>query len=85
MSTKPDYAFYRPIADAIILARNNALPKITQKQLAKRAGFSRALVANIELGRQQILVHVLVRIAKALNVSLKELLKNIKLKPGRKV
>jgi len=40
----------------------------TQDRLAKTVGISRASLANIEAGRQQVLVHHLFGIAKALNL-----------------
>lgn len=40
----------------------------TQDQLAKRVGISRASLANIEAGRQQVLVHHLFALANALDL-----------------
>lgn len=74
MPQSPDYDFYSPIAGAIRKIRSEAKPKISQEELAEKTGLSRAAIANIERGRQQILVHVLYKIAKALNVSPIELL-----------
>jgi len=44
-----------------------SLPK-TQDQLAKEIGISRASLANIEAGRQQVLVHHLFALASALQL-----------------
>ena len=41
---------------------------MTQEQLAKRVGISRASLANIEAGRQQVLVHHLFALASALDL-----------------
>lgn len=41
---------------------------MTQEQLAKRVGISRASLANIEAGRQQVLVHHLFALTSALDL-----------------
>lgn len=41
---------------------------LTQDQLAKRVGISRASLANIEAGRQKVLVHHLFALANALDL-----------------
>jgi transcriptional regulator with XRE-family HTH domain len=46
----------------------------TQEQLAPRLGMSRASLANIETGRQTVLVHQLYRFAEALEMSPADLL-----------
>ena len=74
MSQAPDYDFYKPIAGNIRKLRSEARPKISQEELAEKTGLSRAAIANIERGRQQILIHVLFNIAKALNVTPDKLL-----------
>jgi len=77
MATATDYEFYKPIAQAIRKKRSEARPKISQEILADKTGLSRAAIANIERGRQQILIHVLYKIAKALNVAPGDLLPTI--------
>lgn len=57
--------FYKPVADNIRQAREKA--NLTQKMLAGAIGLSRAAIANIESGRQQILLHTLYDIAEACN------------------
>lgn len=47
--------------------------KLSQAELADLVSLSRASIANIESGRQQVLVHTLVAIAESLNVSISEL------------
>lgn len=42
--------------------------QLTQDQLAKQIGISRASLANIEAGRQQVLVHHLFALASALQL-----------------
>lgn len=49
------------------IARRKAL-KVTQEEVAKRMGISRASLANMELGRQRLLVHQLYELAKALKL-----------------
>lgn len=46
----------------------------TQKELAGKIGISRASLANIESGRQRLLVHQLFGLAAALEVQIVELL-----------
>lgn len=46
---------------------------MTQKQLARRAGISTAMISFIENDKRQPTVYVIVSIAKALNVTLNEL------------
>lgn len=50
---------------------------ITQEELAKKVGISRGSLANIEVGRQRLLLHNIEEFAKALGVSPKHLLKGI--------
>lgn len=65
-------AFYKELGSQIRKARNKAL--LTQESLAEKVSLTRTTVTNIEKGRQQLLVHTLVDIAKALNVSIELLL-----------
>lgn len=48
--------------------------ELPQADLARRLGISRATLANIETGRQRILVHQLYSLAKALEIKLVDLL-----------
>lgn len=57
----------------IIRARRRVLDK-AQELLAQEVGMSRATLANIETGRQRILVHQIYAFAKALNLKLSDLL-----------
>jgi DNA-binding XRE family transcriptional regulator len=60
----PEQAIYRHIGDAIQERRCRL--GMTQEKLAKRLSISRASLANMEAGRQQILIHRLYEIAEAL-------------------
>lgn len=70
-----DKNFYKPVADKIKLARESA--HLTQKMLASLVGLTRAAIANIESGRQQILLHTLYKIAEACNADPVRLLPEI--------
>lgn len=59
--------FYRHVGQAIARLRRG---KMTQKELSDRLSLSRTSLANIERGRQQLLLHHAVRIAEALDVEL---------------
>jgi DNA-binding XRE family transcriptional regulator len=48
--------------------------KMTQEDLARTVALTRTSIVNIEKGRQQVLVHTLVDIARALGVPVTELL-----------
>jgi transcriptional regulator with XRE-family HTH domain len=58
---------YKAVGE-VIRARRRHLG-LTQEKLAPRAGVSRASLANVETGRQAILVHQLYRFAEALGMS----------------
>lgn len=57
---------------AVALRRTRA--KLTQDQLASAIGLSRGSIANIEQGRQQVLLQHAVGIARVLGVDLSELI-----------
>jgi transcriptional regulator with XRE-family HTH domain len=65
-------AFYTELGHRIREAREKS--HLTQEALAKMVSLTRTSVTNIEKGRQQLLVHTLVEIAKALKVSPESLL-----------
>lgn len=50
---------------------------ITQDDLAKKIGWSRGSIANIETGRERLLLHKVERLAEALGTTPKGLLKGI--------
>jgi len=60
-------AIYISIGAAIRKRRKQL--KYTQERLAPKVGISRATLANIEIGRQSILIHTLYRIADVLEMS----------------
>jgi transcriptional regulator with XRE-family HTH domain len=68
---KPE-PIYQQIGGIIRALRRRA--DKAQDVLASQLGISRATLANMETGRQRILVHQLYAIAQALNVSLSDLL-----------
>jgi len=63
---------YQEIGRRIFAARDEK--GITQEQLASRIGLKRTSITNIEKGRQQVLVHMLIKIAEALAVELPTLI-----------
>ena len=58
---------YETIGDQIKAARTRQ--RVTQTELAKRVGLTRSSIANIEAGRQRVMIHWVMQIAEALNVS----------------
>lgn len=68
-------AFYRLLGGAI-RRRRNAIG-MTQATVASRAGLLRTTVANIERGRQAVLVHQLVDIARVLGSAPESLLPTV--------
>ena len=47
---------------------------LTQQQLATQLGISRASLANVETGRQRVLIHQLYELADQLSINIQELL-----------
>jgi transcriptional regulator with XRE-family HTH domain len=67
---------YREVG-AVIRRRRRALD-LTQAKLATRLGISRGALANIETGRQNLLLHQLYRFAAALDMNVHDLLPVLK-------
>lgn len=61
----PGNDFYRKVGQIIRARRKQA--RLTQDELAASVGLTRTSIANIEAGRQQLLMHVLVAISNTLN------------------
>lgn len=66
-----DADFYRHVGRRIAELRRD---KLTQKQLSDQVTLSRTSIANIEKGRQQVLLHHAMEIAQALGVDVSALL-----------
>jgi len=64
--------FYKKLGQRIREARTNS--GFTQQELAAKVDLTRTSVTNIELGRQELLVHALVEIADALQIAPAQLL-----------
>ncbi len=62
-------SIYRHIGAVIRRGRGKFKPRLTQEALARRVGISRASLANIETGRQSVLVHQLYALAAALDLT----------------
>ena len=65
-------ALYRHIGTTIKRRRKQL--RLTQEQLAKRMSTSRASLANVETGRQNVLVHQLYSFAAILDLTIEDLL-----------
>ena len=65
-------ALYKRIGSTIKVKRR--VLGLTQQQLANQLGISRASLANVETGRQRILVHQLYELAGQLSVNVSDLL-----------
>ena len=59
------------------IRRHRDAAGLTQSALVDRVGLSRASVANVEAGRQAVAVHHLYRIAAALGVEVRDLLRDL--------
>lgn len=64
-------AFYQEFGSRVRRARSE---RLTQQALAVKVGLSRAAIANVEVGRQRVPLHMLYRFAEALDVAPAELL-----------
>jgi transcriptional regulator with XRE-family HTH domain len=64
--------FYASLGKRIAKVRTSR--KTTQEELAKRLSLTRTSIINIEKGRQQVFVHTLTDLARALGVSPSHLL-----------
>jgi transcriptional regulator with XRE-family HTH domain len=71
-----DKPMYVALGIAIRKSRDSKVPPMTQEGLAGASGIARATIANIERGRQHVLVHTLVRIMRALDVKFEDLVMN---------
>jgi DNA-binding XRE family transcriptional regulator len=72
LSNPEERRIYRIVGTNIWGARNGC--GMSQEKLARKIGLKRTSVTNIEAGRQRLSVHMLVKIAAALNVTVEELL-----------
>lgn len=60
-----------------VVKNRRAALKLTQEDLAQKVQLSRASIANIESGRQKILLHQMYIFAKSLNLEPTDLLANV--------
>ena len=61
-----DLELYRRLGQAVAERRTEL--GLTQREVAEKLGLSRASIANLETGRQRILVHQLYALVRALNL-----------------
>ena len=66
--------FYAAVGQRIAKLRTG---RLTQEALANRTGLTRTSIINIEKGRQQILLHTLMDISRALQVPVGDLIPEI--------
>jgi len=66
-----EVTYYRELGHRIQRARTKK--GLTQESLASLVGLSRTSVVNIERGRQKVLAHTLVRLARALKEDIADL------------
>ena len=66
----------RVLGDALRVHRKRA--KLTQEALAEKTGLSVVFISLLENGRRTVSVDALLRIARALHVELKDLVRSIK-------
>jgi transcriptional regulator with XRE-family HTH domain len=66
----------RPIYSALgaVIRRRRRTLELTQEELARSIGISRGALANIETGRQNVLLHQLYRFATVLDMDVHDLL-----------
>jgi len=72
---RPIEPVYRLIGARIEMLRTTL--GMTQLDLAKRLGYTRPSIANIEAGNQRILLHDVTRFAQAFGITEKNLMKGI--------
>ena len=65
-------SLYKTVGARLREARRAA--KLTQEELASRVSLTRTSVTNIEKGRQKVLLHTLVELAKAVQVPVYDLI-----------
>lgn len=63
---------YEEIGDTVRLRRKQM--NLTQKMLSQRINISRTSLANIEAGRQRLMVHQLIKLSSALEMDSRDLL-----------
>jgi transcriptional regulator with XRE-family HTH domain len=61
-----EHSIYRELGRAVATRRK--MVGLTQAEVAKAVGISRASIANIESGRQKVLLHQVYGLVKALNL-----------------
>lgn len=61
-----EYAIYSALGEAVAIRRKAM--SLTQAQVAAKVGISRASIANIESGRQKVLLHQVYLLAEALKL-----------------
>lgn len=68
--------FYEDLGEMVAARRRQQ--GLNQAQVAQQAGMSRAALANIEVGRQRVLVHQICRLAETLKLDPSGLLPKIR-------
>jgi transcriptional regulator with XRE-family HTH domain len=79
--TQDEKVFFKALGARIAALRTDSA--LTQQQLADALGLSQQVVASYEIGRRRVPVSLLSRLARALGVSVEELIGE-KAKPGKR-
>jgi transcriptional regulator with XRE-family HTH domain len=77
--TKPERPKVEPIYRKLgkLIAEQRSEQGMTQEVLAKKAHMSRPALANIEKGRQRIMIHQVLRIEKVLGHAAADLIQHV--------
>ncbi len=75
MRDQPTRDIRRRFGKAVRMLRNEL--KISQEDFAERAGLHRTYISDLERGRRNVSLENIERLAKALNLSISELLQRV--------
>jgi DNA-binding XRE family transcriptional regulator len=85
MNSTDGQLLYKKIGMLIKEHRIKKKPHVSQEQLSKLIEMSRTSIVNIEMGRHNVQIHTLYKIAKALQINIQDLIPDIHLETEKKV